>query len=554
MTKSIAPEFSSYEREKPQLGILAIFTVLFFLAPIAYAFCTQHVWEDFYITFRHSQNLVEGRGLVFNPGERVHGFTSPIGVLLPALCYRLTGSHSVEATLWAFRVLSAIAFAAAGLLLLLTVDDGGPRRNLTRVFVGLLYLLEAKSVSYSANGMETAFVLMLLAWQLWIWEKNGFRDWLSAGVCWAGLMWARPDGFIFFGVISLAYLLTSAREQRPALIGAMFKAALVCTVLYLPWFAWAWSYYGSPVPNTIRAKAHVGSGILAQAKHMWRSARQLPAIVSLIYGPVYGGNEQHWYPGLYGLTSVLGGFCTIFWVLPVKDRLSRVASFGIFVMVFYLSYMITAFPWYFAPATLFGSIVLGRGVLSLADQLRARWPALPKIAVAALSVLCVERAMMLGLTTYEMRIQQKEIETGNRMRIGLWLKEHMAPNETVMMEPIGYIGYFSGAHVLDFPGLVTPKIIKARRDKHLMSIMELLPDIQPDWVIVRPREIRDSGASAEYFKTHYRLVETFDVQSNVEAYAFLPGRDYLMGDAVFKVFKRVDTPSDPETAAAATGR
>src|SRR5436305_1716283 len=44
-----------------------------------YVAYTGHVWEDYFITFRFSKNLVEGRGLVYNPGDRVHGFTSPIG-------------------------------------------------------------------------------------------------------------------------------------------------------------------------------------------------------------------------------------------------------------------------------------------------------------------------------------------------------------------------------------------------------------------------------------------------------------------------------------------
>src|SRR5947209_11944763 len=61
---------------------------------IAYALATQHVWEDYFITFQHSRNLAEGRGLVYTPGERVHGFTSPMGVLLPALCYLATGRGS----------------------------------------------------------------------------------------------------------------------------------------------------------------------------------------------------------------------------------------------------------------------------------------------------------------------------------------------------------------------------------------------------------------------------------------------------------------------------
>src|SRR5262252_8620700 len=97
---------------------LALFAAVAFAVPLLYALYTGHIWEDYFITFRHSQNLCEGHGLVYQPGERVHGFTSPLGTLLPALCYWVTGGGSYLYALWLFRVLSAAAFAGAGVLLL----------------------------------------------------------------------------------------------------------------------------------------------------------------------------------------------------------------------------------------------------------------------------------------------------------------------------------------------------------------------------------------------------------------------------------------------------
>lgn len=64
---------------------LTIFFALCVAVALVYVLITGHVWEDFLIKFRHSRNLVNGHGLVFTPGERVHGFTSAINTLLPAL-------------------------------------------------------------------------------------------------------------------------------------------------------------------------------------------------------------------------------------------------------------------------------------------------------------------------------------------------------------------------------------------------------------------------------------------------------------------------------------
>ena len=94
--------------------------VAVFLVALAFAIYTQHVWEDYWITFRCSQNLATGHGLVFTPGERLHTFTSPLGVLLPAGFSWLTGNQSDELALWLFRLTSIAAFSA-GLVLLFHV-------------------------------------------------------------------------------------------------------------------------------------------------------------------------------------------------------------------------------------------------------------------------------------------------------------------------------------------------------------------------------------------------------------------------------------------------
>ena len=42
------------------------------------------VSDDAFISLRYAANLLAGHGLVFNPGERVEGFTSPLWTLLLA--------------------------------------------------------------------------------------------------------------------------------------------------------------------------------------------------------------------------------------------------------------------------------------------------------------------------------------------------------------------------------------------------------------------------------------------------------------------------------------
>ena len=201
--------------------LLFLFVVVAAAVPLSYALYTEHIWEDFFITFRHSQNLCEGKGLVYNEGERVHGFTSPLGTLLPALCYLGTGSQSYLAALWLFRVFCIAAFVGGGVLLLLAVPQDQPMSRAIQVCLGLLYLVEAKSVAYSTNGMETAFMLLFLAWGLYLFCRDTTKHWIACGMCWAGLLWTRPDGCIYIAALGIGYLVFAATPRRTVLAGLL---------------------------------------------------------------------------------------------------------------------------------------------------------------------------------------------------------------------------------------------------------------------------------------------------------------------------------------------
>src|SRR5262249_10181414 len=153
----------------------------------AYVAYTGQIWEDYFITFRYSQNLCHGLGAVYNPGERVHGFTSPLGMLLPALTYLATGRSSYPAALWAFRLISVLAYGGGGLFLWRALRSTA-RGYFTAMAFAVLYLFEAKSVAFSINGMETGLMLFWLAWALCLIGSAG-DHWLARGLAWAGLMW-----------------------------------------------------------------------------------------------------------------------------------------------------------------------------------------------------------------------------------------------------------------------------------------------------------------------------------------------------------------------------
>lgn len=516
---------------------------------IAFAWFTDHVWEDYYITYRSSKNLATGHGLVFNPGDKLHTFTSPLGVLLPAAAFALTGNTSDTGALWIFRVMSAAALAGA-VVLLATLAARLRYAAWAAGFVVAALLLDAKILDFTINGMETAFMLLFLAHALWAHLHPGPRQWVHLGGAWAGLMWTRPDSFIYVGLVGIGFWLfndaASSGHNRRSLIVLYLKAGLLTTALYLPWLLWAWWYYGSPVPHTIVAK-----GTLSAHKHtlenFLNTALKLPwlawqgqATLELTWLPSYHmlGGWPKWFELASRAAATLG---CLLWLVPGLRREARAASFAFFGAHVYLTcFPYFPFPWYVPPTTLLGVFALA-GLLAQAIGTGAPIRRLTRPAALAGAVL------FLGVSTWatlavarQVEAQQRLVENGVRKAAGEWLRVHAKPGDTVAMEPLGYIGYFSGLKTYDYPGMSSREMVAARA-RQGEDWIALVSHLEPDWLVLRQFEVeRIHGHSPTMLKVNYEPAQEFNQLEAVQR-SRVRGQAYLEHDARFTVFRRIGT-------------
>ena len=115
-------------------------------------------------------------------------------------------------------------------------------------------------------------------------------------------------------------------------------------------------------------------------------------------------------------------------------------------------------------------------------------------------------------------------------------------NETVFLEPLGYIGYFSQLRIYDFPGLASPEVVAARKKLGTEDWTQLILEWKPDWLVLRPSEAESIHHKNQGLLTQaYSLVKIFDVSKHLESYRWIPGRHYLLGDQTFMIFKRNKT-------------
>lgn len=498
-------------------------------APAIFAVATDNIWEDFFITYRCSLNLVHGDGLVYEAGRRVHAFTSPLGVLLPAGLSWLVSSDDPLLVMDLFRLCSCLALAGAWALAARRLP--GP---VAVALAGGLWLLDPKLAAYATNGMETGLLVffVILLWRALLDGRTGL-----AGLALGGLMWTRPDGFVYAGALAVGAWLFRGPEGRLRW-SDWLRIAVIAGFIYTPWFVWAWSYYGSPIPNTILAKGTHLDGL-----------ESLKLLLTYPFRYVFGRCVAHdaflppyfffggWPASLwwFGKALALGAAAVAAW--PRCARPARVAGLAFVLGGAYLTVAARA-PWYFPAWQVLAYIAVAGGAAAVLDALRTH-PVWRAMAAGVLVLAGAAQGVMFVAVSTELREQQRLIEWGLRAPLGRELARASAgKNATVFLEPLGYIGFYSGLSMRDTPGLCAPEVIAMRRAGQT-RMAGMIAALQPDWAVLRASEFLafEAGERSE-FERNYRLWAQYDVRKEVEAVSWFPGRDFALFDAYFLVWRR----------------
>jgi len=211
-----------------------------------------YLLDDAYISLRYARNLVEGHGLVFNPGERVEGYTNFLWVVLGAALLK-AGTDAMAGLQW-LSVLASLG--------LLTVVGRLERLGGSAAAVpALIWLLPLEAFGYwTSTGMETMLFATLFTAAI----SLGLREALTGRFRGSSLVFVllaltRPEGVLCFalgqGGFALAWRLRQGRWPLRRLVRDVALFALA----YGSYFAWRLAYYDELLPNTFHAKITGGA-------------------------------------------------------------------------------------------------------------------------------------------------------------------------------------------------------------------------------------------------------------------------------------------------------
>jgi len=246
------------------------FAIVWFVCVVV---CSAWQCDDAYITFRTADNLWHGLGLVWNPGERVQSYSSPLWMFVAAILRGITGEVYFSVSIASIL----LAAATAGLLAFRIRRDP----LLVALVLGALST-SAAVVDYETSGLENPLLhLLLILLLVEARRPDSRRHVLRISLLTALVALTRPDAILF----ALPVLCFSAWRHRPRRSGA---AQLLLGLS--PLFAWelfSLVYYGSLVPNTAHAKLNLEIAPLALAlqglRYFADSARYDPITLLLVF-------------------------------------------------------------------------------------------------------------------------------------------------------------------------------------------------------------------------------------------------------------------------------
>ncbi|MHB8997627.1 MAG: hypothetical protein ACYC63_20470 [Armatimonadota bacterium] len=445
----IASPSPAAELARQRLLLLGVLLMLFVFSALLFS---SYTCDDSYITFRYAEHAARGEGLVFNPGERVEGYSNPLwlGLLVVALKLGLSVVGAAK-VLGLLAGLGALLFSYGIVMRLLaptpvggasspdgpTGVSGLPTTQRLWQPLVVLPLITAGLAYYSVSGLETPLYACLVTGAVYFLLLPGVAaQWLVAILALAAAL-TRPEGLLVMLAL-LGWRGVSLRQFDKRQKLAIIASTGVALAGLAAFFLWRHSYFGSWLPNTYYAKppgafggdsllyplgylrdffTHTGAWLWLALALVWLRPRRLATVALLLVVGVEMALVIH----ARGDWMALHRF-----LLPALPLLVAFGYAG----------LLRVMP---------SKLVIG-GMLTLA------------VVLNVIQIAEQRRDFREGQYPQSVMAGQPQEQAGN------WLKQHFPPDTILASKRIGGVSYFSGMRMVDMLGLVDRKIAMIRHE------------------------------------------------------------------------------------------
>lgn len=464
-------------RAKAWTGVLFIPLILGILVALDF------VKDDAYISFRYAHNLATGHGLVFNPGERLEGFTNFLWTIMMAL-WELLGADPFQVC---EIIGTALCFGMLAALTLTVMYFNGGRTNASHLWAGMWIATSSSMALWSTSGMEqplAMFLPMTSVYLLWKGQEDGKADWgMASGVLMGLGCMTRPEIHLIGMIVGVTLLGEMAVRRKLDRVALGWIACIFAVIV--PFHLFRYLYYGSLKPNTYFVKT--GASIFLMVKGLDKVR------------DMFSFNNT-------GILLVLAPLAFL-----EKRRLKEklvVLAIALSFMAYIIKVGIDEMRWHrlYLPALPFLALLAGLGLQNVCDMLSSmlrtrKQRLIPYIAGWVLVMLAASLNFTFTVRQMAGLNGRGDLAGTFHPDLGKFLTRHERPGALVAFQDMGSTPYHApDIDFFDFIGLTEGKVARARfsyglnaytatenyrnQDKYDTEMRDHYFERNPEWAIL----------------------------------------------------------------------
>lgn len=507
----------NHVKHQPLLWLFVVLAVGF---RIFFQLFSGRVWEDALILNTVTSNFWAGKGLTHQVTEvPIQSFSSVIWMV-----FSLIG-NSVGQGVFFLKIISLLATAATiWFAYSILVKWNVPKAGIVLVLGFLSF--EQIHVTFGVAGMESQFSTAFILAGIWV-LVNERGTFLALSATLAPLV--RPELIFWTFIVVLIFMV------RPRLLS--IRGLAIAFAPLIAWVLFAALYYGTFIPQTVTAKSLIGttnvsrSGLANGLTFSFNSWERFAPYFSNYF------TASAWLPRSVGiwivaLLVILFLFGTyhisrisLIWALPAL----LVPMFVLYVGFFNVS---NYHMWYVPPFSAVLVLYAGAAFILFPPNLR------PLSWVLSFAILIVYLMPSVSYFQHEAYVQ-KNIDIGVRELAGEKLNELMKPGDTVILEPLGFLGsQVAQGAITDYPGLASRVMTEALQgipiaNRNMGSAARAL---RPNFIVVRQGEWQSFDPEAHPELQDYTLIESIGDSSSGDLE--FTGATYSNSDRYFEIYAR----------------
>lgn len=436
--------------------------------------------DDSFISYRYARNLVDGKGLVYNEGERVEGITNLGWTLLIAAS--IAAGFAPEPVGTILGVTSSVVVLV--LTFLIACEGFSPKHRWLAVAAPGFVVATVSFSHWSLSGMETTFFTALVCAVCYA-QVRGRPALMTAALCAA--TYTRPDAGLLAAALYPFHLIQYWRhDRRQALLWPVVFGVAVAALT-----AFRLVYYGDPVPNTFYAKVGgtsssfgiryvggfftLGPALLMIPALLWtiRDKRARPLLLYIFLTTLYilyvGGDIYRGHRLLLHILPLIAA--TGVWGFgKALEARPHVGMAMFFIVIFSVLAAV------YGPFGRVTYLFLGIGLAIWFGGFQSRKPVIPALGIPILLVAFAGYVLAINPSHGEsignrlrktprsarndevVKLNQLNLE-GSRRQLATIARIKPRPR-LISIIPMGRIGYYSNLPLLDLVGLTNKEVAK----------------------------------------------------------------------------------------------